>query len=171
MNRPCFETTSNNSNVLIRWALVLDGLLKPTFQLKHKSPTANQSFHTGKAKLDFAPIFRNSLWNPFEGRRTSKSVVPSSPSLHRVGPLHKQRGLPTPCNFLPSMTMLASSTLDSQQDDLNLWPVHMESYRERLWKKLHGRRCVGKSSLKQVRSFCDCCEGMLSLLILYARRH
>ena len=38
--------------------------------------------------------FRNLPWNRFEGRRTSKSVVPSSPFLHRVGPLHKQRGLP-----------------------------------------------------------------------------
>ena len=137
MNRPCFETTSNNSNVQIPWALALDGLHKHTFQLKHKSPTANQSFHTGKVKLDFAPIFRNSLWNRFEGRRTSKSVVPSFPFLHRVGPLHKQRGSPIPCNFLLSTTMLASSTLVSQQDDLNSWLAHMELYHERC-----GRSCM-----------------------------
>ena len=70
MNNECSEIISNNWSVLMNWGLVSVGLHKHISPLRHKNQTENQSYLTGKVKLDFAQTFLNWQWNLSAEQRT-----------------------------------------------------------------------------------------------------
>ena len=89
---------------------------------RHKNPTQNQSFLTGKVKSACARISLSSRWNRFAVRRGLKLAVPSSPSSPQAAPSLKRSESPTYSAFTGLMKRKQENfTSVSQQAALSSW--------------------------------------------------